>query len=159
MRAPARAPKRLDMPGNPFITRESWRKDKVTYGIPDAVIKVSFGEELQKLYDKFEKSGLKGSMTLKKVPSDAKALQDLYSQGMRNHLGAVFHETLTTYKGGVARVSELLKDYEEGLKKWHSSMQGAGPSTIAKDPVKRKEFVEDMEKALKMGKEILDLTT
>ena len=227
------------MPGNPFIKREDWRKDKVTYGIPDAVIKVSFGEEMQKLYDKYEKAGLKGPMTLKKVPaarelikagnkliddflvglksdkiakkvknkdgavkrlelykswldgleraclgavdvfagprhnyplcvtllseakkdpSDAKALQDLYSQGMRNHLGAVFHAALTTYKGGVPRVTELLKDYEEALKEWHSSMQGAGPSTIAKNPVKRKEFVEDMEKPLKMGKEILDLT-
>ena len=77
---------------------------------------------------------------------------------MRNHLGATFHEALNTYKGGVARVTELLKDYEEALKKWHASMQGAGPSTIAKDPVKRKAFVEDMEEALKMGKEILDLT-
>ena len=227
------------MPENPFITRETWRKDKVTYGIPDAVIKVSFGEEIQKLYDKYEKAGLKGPMTLKKVPAarelikagnkliddflvglksekiakkvknkdgavkrlemyrswldglerackgavdifagprhnyskcvtllsdakkdptDAKALQDLYSQGMRNHLGAVFHEALTTYKGGVARVTELLKDYEETLKKWHASMQGAGPSTIAKDPVKRTAFVEDMEAALKMGKEIPHLT-
>lgn len=227
------------MPGNPFITREDWRKDKVTYGIPDAVIKVSFGEEMQKLYDKYEKAGLKGALTpakvpaardlikagnkliddflvglksdkiakkvknkdgavkrlelykswldglerackgavdvfagprhnyatcvtqleqAKKTPTDANALQTLYSQGMRNHLGATFHAALNTYKGGVARVTELLNDYEEALKKWHDSMQGAGPSTIAKSPAKRKEFVEDMEKALKMGKEILDLT-
>ena len=94
----------------------------------------------------------------KKTPTDANALQTLYSQGMRNHLGATFHAALNTYKGGVARVTELLNEYEEALKKWHDSMQGAGPSTIAKSPAKRKEFVEDMEKALKMGKEILDLT-
>jgi hypothetical protein len=90
-------------------------------------------------------------------PDDSAALQTLYSQGIRNWLGAPFHAALNTYKGD-PQVLAALNDYEQAAAKWHSTMQGAGPATVAADPVQRKQFIEDMQDAMKIGVRILGLT-
>lgn len=90
-------------------------------------------------------------------PDDSAALQKLYSQGIRNDLGAPFHAALATYKGD-PEVLKLLNDYETAAKKWHATMQGGGPATVAADPAQRKKFIEDMQDAMKIGVRILGHT-
>jgi hypothetical protein len=90
-------------------------------------------------------------------PDDSAALQKLYSQGIRNDLGAPFHAALATFKGD-PEILKLLNDYEAGAKKWHSTMQGGGPAIVAGDPVQRKKFIEDMQDTMKIGVRILGLT-
>ncbi len=92
-----------------------------------------------------------------KNPQDSAALQNLYSQGMRNHLGAPFHAALNTFKGEKA-VLDLLHEYEQLLAKWHSQMQGEGPSALAKDLKEVKAFLVDMQQAMHVGVDILKKT-
>lgn len=89
-------------------------------------------------------------------PSVSKALQELYSQGIRNHLGAKFHEGVTQYKGE-EDVINLLKSYEQLAAKWND-LQKTGTEGLAKDKVKRVEFLKDMQECIKIGTKILDLT-
>ena len=56
------------MPRNPFMKKSEWKEVKEKYFIPDKVVKSgSFGEQMQKIYDKFEKEGLT-NLTKPKVP-------------------------------------------------------------------------------------------
>jgi hypothetical protein len=232
------------MARNPFITRSEWQTTKAKYFIPDKIVSGSFGEKMQKLYDKFEKEGLK-NLTKPKVPiamalvqegrkvfddwlskaakvkpesfnnkekkdgqknkdgainrvkyfrgclqdlennasvtkdffagsranynkcldlmktamaspDSAKALQELYSQGIRNHIGAQFHAALTQYAGTEEVMKELNK-YEQLAGKWNH-LQGSGTADLANDPVKRVEFLKDMQDAMRIGVRILGLT-
>jgi hypothetical protein len=91
----------------------------------------------------------------KSNPGDSGALQNLYSQGLRNHFGAVFHAAITNYKGTEAVMTEL-KKYEELTGKWHDLQTGV--EAVAKDPVRRADFLKDAEEMIKIGLEILKLT-
>jgi hypothetical protein len=90
-------------------------------------------------------------------PDDASAIQTLYSQGIRNWIGAPFHTAVTTYRGE-PEVVKLLNDYEKIAAKWNSLQGSNGPSTLAADPVKRKVFLKDMEDAMKICVRILGVT-
>jgi hypothetical protein len=90
-------------------------------------------------------------------PDDAAALNTLYSQGIRNWLGAPFHGALNTYKGD-QQVVTLLTQYEQAPPKWHKTMQGNGAAAVAADPVQRKQFLEDMQDTMKIGVRILGVT-
>jgi hypothetical protein len=96
-------------------------------------------------------------LTAVKNPNDATAIQNLYSQGMRNHLGATFHGALTTYKG-LPEVVNLLKEYEQLVAKWHGDLQGNGPAALVQDQAKTKRFLEDMQDAMKKAVRILGVT-
>jgi hypothetical protein len=90
-------------------------------------------------------------------PDNSAALQKLYSQGIRNDLGAPFHAALTTYKGD-PEVLTLLTEYEALAKKWNSTMQGGGPATVAANPVQRAKLLSDMQEAMRIGVRILGVT-
>jgi hypothetical protein len=97
---------------------------------------------------------------MKKVmahPDDASAIQTLYSQGIRNWIGAPFHKAVTTYKGD-PEVVKLLNDYEKIAAKWNSLQGSNGPSTLAADPQERTKFINDMEEAMKIAVRILGVT-
>lgn len=53
---------------NPFITREEWQKAKKDYGVPDKVVKYSFGEKMEALKKKFDKEGF-ANMTVTQIPA------------------------------------------------------------------------------------------
>lgn len=222
---------------NPFWTREDWRKKKTTYGIPDAVLKYSIGEKLQKLHDAYEKvapgritkrnaaaaqkvlsdgfsaitdikNGLNQYKDQKKIKDKAGALNQLaelekllksaenackgatdefansrdkvrkaeeylntarqhpdvaehlercYGQGMRNDLGSDFNKFMGKYPAN-KEVENLLISYKGLMEKWYGPMLKQSAEKTAQDPVKRKEFIEDMEKALTTGKAILEKT-
>jgi hypothetical protein len=89
-------------------------------------------------------------------PDDATAIQTFYSQGIRNWLGAQFHVAVQTYRGGDPEIVKLLNDYEHLAAKWNSLQKGT--AELAADPVKRKEFLEDMQDAMKIGARILGKT-
>lgn len=222
---------------NPFWTREDWRKKKTTYGIPDAVLKYSIGEKMQKLHDDYEKAapgrvtkrnapaalkvlsegfsaitaiknGLNQYKDQKKIKDKAGALKQLteleklltsaenackgatdefansrdkvrkaeeylklakehpdvaehlercYGQGMRNDLGSDFNKFMAKYPAN-KEVENLLIKYKGLMEKWYAPMLQQSAEKTAKDPGKRKEFIEDMEDALATGKAILEKT-
>jgi hypothetical protein len=227
------------MPGNPFMSREDWKQEKVKYGIPDKVVKSgSFGEKMGQFRKQFETGGfshmtapkipaalalvkaantvfdewLAGATKLKPeafkgdkankdkaiarvkwykglvgnlenqvkatkdpfisarmnrdkcwdaykkavaAPDDANKIAVLYSQGIRNWLGAPFHGALDTYKGDAA-VVKLLKDYEQVAAKWNKLQKGT--AGVAADPSERKTFFADMQLAMRIGDKILAMT-
>ena len=90
-------------------------------------------------------------------PDDPSAIQVLYSQGIRNWIGAPFHKQVTTWRGE-PEVGNLLKDYEKLAAKWNHLQGSNGPTTLAADPVKRKEFLTDMQDAMKIAARVLGVT-
>lgn len=91
-------------------------------------------------------------------PDDAGAIQNLYSQGIRNYLGAPFHAAVTTYKGD-PEVVKLLGEYEKLAAGWNAKMQmNGGPAQVAGNPTERKKFLDDMQDAMKIGVRILGIT-
>ena len=97
---------------------------------------------------------------MKKVmahPDDPSAIQVLYSQGIRNWIGAPFHKEVTTWKGD-AEVKKLLDDYEKLAAKWNHLQNNNGPTTLAADVNKRKEFITDMQDAMKIAVRVLGVT-
>ncbi len=90
-------------------------------------------------------------------PDDPALLQTLYSQGIRNWLGAPFHAAVTTYKGEPT-VLKMLQDYEKGAAAWHGKMQGQGAATVAGDPALRAKFISDMQDVMRIGVRILGHT-
>lgn len=88
-------------------------------------------------------------------PDDPALISVLYSQGIRNWLGAPFHGALDTYRGEPA-VIKLLKDYEQVAAKWnHLQKSTAG---LAADPNQRRTFFADMQLAMRIGDKILATT-
>jgi hypothetical protein len=88
---------------------------------------------------------------------DATAIQVLYSQGIRNWIGAPFHKAVTTYRGE-PEVYKLLQDYEKLAAKWNHLQGSNGPTALAGDAPKRAEFVTDMQDAMKIAVRILGIT-
>jgi hypothetical protein len=89
-------------------------------------------------------------------PDDPKALSNFYSQGMRNHLGAPFRAALKIYTGNTELV-QLLNSYDALVGKWNT-IQTQGAAGVAADADRRKEFMEDMQEAMKLGVRILRIT-
>jgi hypothetical protein len=90
-------------------------------------------------------------------PDDPSAIQVLYSQGIRNWIGAPFHKQVTAWRGE-PEVVKLLNDYEKLAAKWNHLQGSNGPTALAADPTKRKEFLTDMQDAMKIAVRVLGVT-
>jgi len=221
---------------NPFITRDEWQKDKKKYGVPDKVVKYSFGEKMEALKKKFDKDGF-ANMTVPQIPAalalvqegerlideylkalkalapgkvtnktaavdrlnfykncihglvdrtkgirdpylgarnnyqecfalmqkalqhpdDPAALEKLYSNGMRNHLGQSFHGEFKANRA-TGELRNLLQQYEDLMAEWHDMQDDDGPGNVAGDPARRKQFMSDMTEGMRIAVRILALT-
>jgi hypothetical protein len=86
-------------------------------------------------------------------------VDDLFAQGIRNWLGAPFNIARKQGYKGTPEVNKLLDDYADICDKWNGPILLEGKvKDIAEDDTLRKEFIDDMEKAMKIGARILGIT-
>jgi type VI protein secretion system component VasF len=90
-------------------------------------------------------------------PEDAAALADLYSAGMRNHLGQAFHGEFKANRA-TGELRNLLQQYEDLMSEWHDMQDEEGPPDVAGDPARRKQFMTDMTEGMRIAVRILALT-
>lgn len=86
-------------------------------------------------------------------------LDTLFGQGIRNWLGAPFNIARKQGYRGTPEVNKLLDDYAEICDKWNKQilLKGRGQKIVDDDTL-RKQFTDDMERAMKIGARILGIT-
>jgi hypothetical protein len=86
-------------------------------------------------------------------------LDTLFAQGIRNWLGAPFNIARKQGYKGTPEVNKLLDDYAEICDKWNGPILLEGKTQkIVDDAALRKQFIDDMERAMKIGARILGIT-